>query len=94
MPADNGPVCKEPVYKREVSEGVALGTHVASVVAWDADEGTASRSRYTLSGDGADHFSIDQLSGHVTTATQLDRETRDHYYLVVSTAAPFLTPWY
>ncbi|XP_071532452.1 fat-like cadherin-related tumor suppressor homolog isoform X3 [Panulirus ornatus] len=80
---DNGPVCKEPLYRREVSEGVALGTHVASVVAWDADEGTAARSRYTLSGDGAQHFSIDQLSGHVTTATQLDRETRDHYSLVV-----------
>ncbi|XP_042236772.1 protocadherin Fat 1-like, partial [Homarus americanus] len=80
---DNGPVCKEPVYRREVSEGVALGTHVASVVAWDADEGTAARSRYTLTGDGAQHFSIDQLSGHVATAVQLDRENRDYYYLTV-----------
>ncbi|XP_063862581.1 fat-like cadherin-related tumor suppressor homolog isoform X4 [Scylla paramamosain] len=80
---DNGPVCKEPVYRRDVSEGVTPGTHIASVVSWDADEGTAARSRYTLTGDGAEHFSIDQLSGHVATATQLDRETQDRYVLTV-----------
>lgn len=81
---DNGPVCKEPVYKREISEGVNLGTHVVSVLAWDADEGTAARTRYTLIGDGSEDFSIDQQSGHVTTATLLDRENKDYYSLVVT----------
>ena len=83
--ADNGPVCKEPVYRRDMSEDITPGTHIASIVSWDADEGTAARSRYTLTGDGAEHFSIDQLSGHVATATQLDRETQDSYALTVST---------
>ncbi|XP_050721222.1 fat-like cadherin-related tumor suppressor homolog [Eriocheir sinensis] len=80
---DNGPVCKEPIYRREISEDATPGTHVASIVSWDADEGTAARSRYILTGDSANHFSIDQLSGHVSTATQLDREARDHYHLEV-----------
>ncbi|XP_064099968.1 fat-like cadherin-related tumor suppressor homolog isoform X2 [Macrobrachium nipponense] len=80
---DNGPVCREPLYKREVSEGVTVGTHVVSVMAWDADEGSAARSRYILSGDGAEDFTIDQLSGHMATARQLDRETTDHYSLTV-----------
>ncbi|KAK4302799.1 hypothetical protein Pmani_025146 [Petrolisthes manimaculis] len=83
---DNGPVCQEPVYQREVSEGVSPGTHVVSVVAWDADEGAASRSRYSLTGEGAEHFTIDQLSGHVSTATQLDREAWDYYQLTVVVA--------
>lgn len=81
---DNGPVCKEPVYRREISEDITPGTHVASIVSWDADEGTAARSRYILTGDDAQHFSIDQLNGHVATASQLDRETRNHYHLTVS----------
>ncbi|XP_050706394.1 protocadherin Fat 1-like [Eriocheir sinensis] len=80
---DNGPVCKEPIYRREISEDATPGTHVASVVSWDADEGTAAWSRYILTGDSAHHFSIDQLNGHVATATQLDREARDHYHLTV-----------
>ncbi|KAK7016210.1 long-chain fatty acid transporter fat1 [Halocaridina rubra] len=80
---DNGPVCQEPMYTREISEGVSVGTHVVSVVAWDADEGTAARSRYILSGEGADDFTIDQLYGHIATAKQLDRESRDRYSLLV-----------
>ncbi|XP_050704702.1 protocadherin Fat 1-like [Eriocheir sinensis] len=80
---DNGPVCKEPIYRREISEDATPGTQVASVVSWDADEGTAAWSRYILTGDSAHHFSIDQLNGHVATATQLDREARDHYHLTV-----------
>lgn len=89
---DNGPVCKEPVYRREISEDITPGTHVASVVSWDADEGTAARSRYILTGEGAQHFSIDQLSGHVATASQLDRETQDHYHLTVSTCIHIVHP--
>lgn len=65
-----------------------LGTHVASVLAWDADEGTAARTRYTLIGDGSEDFSIDQQSGHVTTATMMDRESKDYYSLIVSTSGP------
>ncbi|XP_050707145.1 fat-like cadherin-related tumor suppressor homolog [Eriocheir sinensis] len=80
---DNGPVCKEPIYCQEISEDATPGTQVASVVSWDADEGTAAWSRYILTGDSAHHFSIDQLNGHVATATQLDREARDHYHLTV-----------
>lgn len=71
------------MYRRDASEGITPGTHIASVVSWDADEGTAARSRYTLTGEGADHFSIDQLSGHVATATQLDPEAQDRYVLTV-----------
>ena len=60
-----------------------MGTHVVKIVSWDADEGPSARSRYSLSGEGAEDFTIDQLSGHVSTALQLDRETRDIYDLMV-----------
>ncbi|XP_076064277.1 fat-like cadherin-related tumor suppressor homolog, partial [Oratosquilla oratoria] len=81
---DNGPVCLEPLYKRPVSEGVAPGTHVATIAVWDADEADAARSRFSLTGEAASHFTIDQLNGQVATARRLDRETRDHYSLVVT----------
>ena len=80
---DNGPICKEPSYHRTISEGVAIGTHVVKIVTWDADEGPAARSRYSLSGEGNEYFAIDQSNGHVSTARKLDRELIESYDLLV-----------
>ena len=43
---------------------------------------TAS-GRYSLVGDGAEMFTIDQLSGQISIATALDREETQAYQLKV-----------
>ncbi|CAL4149728.1 unnamed protein product [Meganyctiphanes norvegica] len=79
---DNGPECKDYIYHKEISEGASLGTYVASIESWDSDVGLAARSRYSLTGEGAEDFAIEHLSGQVTTAAQLDREHQNRYSLL------------
>ena len=50
----------------------------------DADEGLAARTRYRLSGPGAEDFAIDASSGAVSVARPLDREVVEAYTLTVS----------
>ncbi|KAF2368089.1 Cadherin [Trinorchestia longiramus] len=78
---DNGPVCHGPSSLLTVSEDVSVGTPVTSISAWDADTGFYSRTRFALSGTGHFHFAIDKLTGQVTTARSLDRETQNLFFL-------------
>ncbi|CAL4172489.1 unnamed protein product, partial [Meganyctiphanes norvegica] len=80
---DNGPQCINNEYSKSVLENATIGTHIISIIAWDADIGDASRNHYKLSGDGENDFVIDKLTGQVFIASQLDRETREEYELVV-----------
>ena len=53
--------------------------------ATDADDGENSKIKYSLTGgDNNNHFSIDQDSGLIKTATQLDYESKKSYLLVVT----------
>ncbi|KAB7505675.1 Fat-like cadherin-related tumor suppressor-like protein [Armadillidium nasatum] len=81
---DNGPECKENVYRRSVAEDAPVGSHVVSISYYDPDEGANARSRFLLTGDGAKDFSFDQQTGKVVVGRRLDRETQDNYELLVS----------
>ncbi|CAL4152665.1 unnamed protein product, partial [Meganyctiphanes norvegica] len=80
---DNGPVCKEFQYHRAVSEDIPLGTYIASIITWDADEGVAAKSSYSLTGEKSDHFKVDKYTGTVSTDKALNREDCDKYNLIV-----------
>jgi len=49
------------------------------VTAVDADVGDNARIAYTLSGEGADKFAVNVLSGVITASESLDRETQPRY---------------
>lgn len=78
---DNPPYCLKYHYKESLSEGIHPGSFVLSVLATDADEAENSKLRFYLTGDGDDDFVLDENSGHLKTARQLDRERQSRYHL-------------
>ncbi|XP_028818497.1 protocadherin Fat 3a isoform X3 [Denticeps clupeoides] len=69
------PVFSHSTYEAEVRENVPARTQAGWVQALDADPGPLGIVRYTLLTDAArDLFSIDVVSGAITTAQRLDRE--------------------
>lgn len=79
---DNMPICLKYRYKETLSEGEHVGTFVVAIQATDADEADNSKLRFFLTGNGDDDFSLDESSGHLKTARQLDRERQSRYMLV------------
>ncbi|XP_049340175.1 protocadherin Fat 1 isoform X3 [Astyanax mexicanus] len=67
-----------------VSEDAPVGSSVMKVTAHDEDEGRDGELRYTIhDGSGLGVFTIDQMSGVISTKELLDRETTSHYWLTV-----------
>ncbi|XP_066522855.1 protocadherin Fat 3a isoform X2 [Hoplias malabaricus] len=79
---DNSPVCDPAVYSASISEDVPVGKTILRVKATDADAGSNAQIRYTLSGPGAEDFSIHTYTGELKTAVALDREKVALYSLV------------
>uniref|UniRef100_A0A3B4X9Z1 Cadherin domain-containing protein n=1 Tax=Seriola lalandi dorsalis TaxID=1841481 RepID=A0A3B4X9Z1_SERLL len=69
-------------YQAEVSEIESVGTSLLTLSAVDPDEGPNGRIRYSLKG-GEGRFSVDPVSGVVSVAGALDRETKAEYNLQV-----------
>lgn len=69
-------------YRQSLSEGILPGSYVLSILASDADDKEHSKLRYLLTGDGSEHFSLDESTGHLKTITHLDRETRPKYSFI------------
>ncbi|XP_042193825.1 LOW QUALITY PROTEIN: protocadherin Fat 4 [Callorhinchus milii] len=81
---DNVPVFQQPGYKVEISENTLSGIDLVQVCATDADEGNNGQVRYTLmSGNLNNDFRIDSVTGMISVAKQLDRETKPSYSLTV-----------
>lgn len=79
---DNPPYCLKYRYKETLSEGSHPGSFVLIVQATDADEPANSKLRYYLTGQGDDDFTLDEDSGQLKTARQLDRENQSRYHLI------------
>uniref|UniRef100_A0A1I8IJ01 Cadherin domain-containing protein n=1 Tax=Macrostomum lignano TaxID=282301 RepID=A0A1I8IJ01_9PLAT len=88
---DNAPVCRQPLQKLKLSEGLAVGYAVATVVATDADtqeKGLGLLEYFIVysgnnSAEAAGLFSVDRHSGLVILAAKLDRETADWHSVTV-----------
>ncbi|KAJ0050289.1 hypothetical protein NL108_014936 [Boleophthalmus pectinirostris] len=88
---DNTPSFSQNIYDIEIEENTLTGTDVIQVFASDADEGTNGQIRFSMSGVNAD-FRIDSVTGVISVAKQLDRETKSSYSLVVQASDRGSTP--
>lgn len=80
---DHSPEFERQSYRASVAENRPAGTEVLQPVAHDQDVGANARIRYSLLGDKADRFLIDQNTGEISTAMLLDREDTAIYYLTI-----------
>eukprot|EP00794_Sanderia_malayensis_P006323 gene6323-7047_t len=81
---DNAPAFPVSRYSATVLENQSQGTVVVTVSATDVDFGTNSQIAYTIeSGNTGGDFSINSVSGLVTTARALDRESVAKFTLTV-----------
>ncbi|XP_073535070.1 cadherin-19-like [Phyllobates terribilis] len=82
---DNEPKFINEPYIAEVSEMSPKGTYVTQVIATDKDDqthGNNARLVYSIL-QGQPQFSIEIKSGIIRVASQIDRETKDQYQVVV-----------
>ncbi|KAK1175363.1 hypothetical protein AOXY_G3063 [Acipenser oxyrinchus oxyrinchus] len=84
---DNSPIFSQNVYDVEIEEDILSATDLIQVVASDADEGTNGQIRFSIIGGNANKdFRIDSVTGMISVAKQLNRETCASYSLVVQAA--------
>lgn len=81
---DNTPSFSQNIYDIEIEESTFTGTDILQVFASDADEGTNGQIRFSIAaGSGNSNFRIDSVTGAISVAKPLDRETQSSYSLVV-----------
>lgn len=81
---DNTPSFSQNIYDIEIEENILTGPDVIQVFASDADDGTNGQIRFSISeGNANNDFRIDSVTGMISVARQLNRETHSSYSLVV-----------
>lgn len=79
---DNSPVFTPSSVTQSVLEDTEIGSNVTQFLATDKDSGFNKEIRYSLRG-GEGRFSVDPVSGMVSLAAELDRETTAEYNLLL-----------
>ncbi|XP_022092788.1 protocadherin-16-like [Acanthaster planci] len=79
---DNAPVFATDPIQFTLSENVAIGHLVRTFLATDADSGTNSDIRYSIQ-TPQPMFSIDEITGALTTTAEIDRESDSRFLFVV-----------
>uniref|UniRef100_A0A4W6CUD7 Cadherin domain-containing protein n=1 Tax=Lates calcarifer TaxID=8187 RepID=A0A4W6CUD7_LATCA len=81
---DNKPIFQAASYDAEVAENTAIGTSLFTVLATDADTGTAGVVQYSIDEvtppDGTSLFSIVKATGEVRLAGQLNYTAKSTFY--------------
>lgn len=72
------------LFSVNVTENAAIGTFVIQVTSSDRDIGANANATYSFTENPTGKFKIDPLSGNVTVAGTIDRETKEEYLLKVS----------
>ncbi|XP_028399799.1 protocadherin Fat 4-like isoform X2 [Dendronephthya gigantea] len=80
---DNAPVIEPEKMTAVISEDVTIGTFIADVNATDRDSSSNAQLEYSIVHGSEGHFSIDPVSGIVTTAVKLDYESKRDYIVLV-----------
>uniref|UniRef100_A0A8C6NJE5 Protocadherin Fat 4 n=1 Tax=Nothobranchius furzeri TaxID=105023 RepID=A0A8C6NJE5_NOTFU len=81
---DNTPSFSQNIYDIEIEENILTGSDIIQVFASDADDGTNGQIRFSVAGGNTNNdFRIDSVTGVISVAKQLDRETQSTYSLVV-----------
>ena len=79
---DNAPSFPASNYYRTLHENVTIGSHVINLTATDPDSTQYTSIRYLLV-QANPHFSLNQDTGEIVTASSLDWETQPVYYLIL-----------
>ncbi|KAL0973727.1 hypothetical protein UPYG_G00210150 [Umbra pygmaea] len=77
---DNPPTFTNPFYQVTLPENVPIGTRVLSVFAIDEDSGRNGFVTYAIANTNPSPFSIDPVSGVITTSEDLDYELMKRWY--------------
>ena len=82
---DNVPTFTTSSIVRQVVENSGVGTIVGTVTANDIDEGDNGALKYSISHQepAGLHFSIDEQSGRITTAAEIDHEFTESFQLTI-----------
>ncbi|XP_033631597.1 protocadherin Fat 1-like isoform X4 [Asterias rubens] len=87
---DNPPICAQTVYSDDVSESLPEGTDILEVMATDEDAGDNGVIVFSLSGDDAALFAINENTGLISSAGTLDYETQPlHHFEVIASDGIF-----
>ncbi|XP_029302997.1 protocadherin-16-like [Cottoperca gobio] len=89
---DEVPWFEESQYKAQISENQPPGTSVLTVSASDLDQGT--NGLVTYGGISEEGFSINPVTGLITTTKSLDRELQEYYTVTVYAKDEGLPPNY
>nr|XP_048293531.1 protocadherin Fat 2 [Myodes glareolus] len=82
---DNIPCMSRPVFYPSVQEDAPSGTSVLQLEAWDPDSSSQGKLTFNLtSGNHMGFFAIHPSTGLLSTARQLDRESKDEHVLEVT----------
>lgn len=83
---DNSPTFSQDFYRSSVMESARWPQHVLTVQASDKDSGRYGRVAFSLSGDGANLFEINNQTGaiRVKSGAILDREMKSSYNLQIT----------
>ncbi|XP_038820726.1 protocadherin-16-like [Salvelinus namaycush] len=87
---DEPPLFQGEELEAEVRENQEAGTTVITITATDRDQG--SNGQVTYGGVTEEGFTINPVTGVISTTKTLDRETQDHYTLTVSARDGGLPP--
>ena len=92
---DNPPVFDSALYTVSIPENSVLDMSVFQIPATDADSTSNGELRYSILGGNVESaFSVDEISGLISTAKYLDREILDQYTMslqVVDQGVPQFT---
>ncbi|KAG8182639.1 hypothetical protein JTE90_018475 [Oedothorax gibbosus] len=81
---DHSPVFMHHEYSASVNENTAIGFSVLQLTASDMDEGLNAEVRYSIiAGDIDYYFTIEEDTGILRVAKDLDFETKSHYSLTI-----------
>lgn len=90
---DNSPLFARNHYQTSVREDLGEGSAVLELHAVDGDEGPNGEVRYSIIDDTLGAFTINWITGTVTTSKPLDQEKKSHYvFRVVATDSGILGP--
>ncbi|EHB10682.1 Protocadherin Fat 2 [Heterocephalus glaber] len=82
---DNPPRMSRPVFYPCIREDAPLGTSVLQLDAWDPDSSSRGKLTFNItSGNHMGMFVIHPVTGLLSTARQLDRESKDEHILEVT----------
>ena len=79
---DNAPVFGQAQYSLSLLENSEPGTLLARLTATDGDIGINGEIRYSLKGEDAEAFNIDENTGDLTSRRSLDREQKEAYEFI------------